>query len=1545
MTVRLRLNELPPQTESDRYMLSKLSSSGSNIREEELPPSDASLEQVEQHANEEFDYSQKENVSVEDARIKLTNQRQDETLKKSKEELARYNMIRSGVEEVVAKEMASDLQGHLERIGKTPDVEISAGQRLKELQYSVERGALQVVKAPGVVLKAAGEQAPTREERLARQERVGSTPVSKALDEAALFVTEGLKSAGDNCIAYWNDVAETSIPTIDEIEWAKQQPFTQYPLIQTTSAVGESAPAFGAAVAATLITKNPTIGAAVIGTSAATQSYEDLRADGVAPDLALVGSAVIGSIEILTEKVPMDVLLKGGAKRLLIRMLETGSKEAVQELLAQLGQNYVQAVVKDIDPDDPSYQNLLNVAQQEWSTISEGWQVAMSSGGVMGFTAGAFSSRPDLGRNAEELLSEYQLNPAADKAFEETVERIRNQVKAVDKVQEDVSRETAVEAPTEPAIKKPETLTGVEGTGETVTRGLSQSVEDRAIEAELVDTLGELPEYQRVNMKEQARIANDLITNEPDRAMRIAAGQEAAPAGLYEEALFTAMEKTARDAGDVSTLRELANSQLVERATVMGQRIKALDPGKQENTPARDMKDISDARRKTAERRKQAVPSQQEVDTLQKRVDELEAKLAQKAVGQRKPTRRSKKYGESNKLVKKSEYEEVMARRGRPAPLQMSMGVPTPTDLADLTKVALYHMEAVGRNFADWSAQIVRDLGDWVKPYLKDEYNKALSEINKLSVSELKNRASGTVQGEYTINQLGLLTNQIAKHYIETGITERTSLVNVVHRFLREFIPDITTRQTQDLISGYGQQKLLSKQEVDVILRDIRGQLQNISKIEDLEAGKAPLKTGQERRVPSDEERRLIQQVNELKKKYNIKTTDPSKQLASALDAVKKRLENQIRDLQIQIETGEKLVQGKTQLPFDQEVAALRKQRDALKSDYDKIFPKDKKKISGQQKLERAIRATESSIARYAERIKKGDISTQKKQAGPTSEGLETLRAIRDGLKSQLAELRAIAKPTKSPEEVALMRLKTRLKNEAARLQESFTRGEFEKPEKRSIKLDDEARKLKEQRDVAKEKLRAAREAGGDITQQEAEQIALLSSIAAEKKEVMLNSKRRKSAGKSTQTEMEWGTAQVLYTEYVEALKAKAEKLTLSETMVQYLKDPLKGLSDIAGVLRSIVASWDNSFIGRQGLLLFYKGATLDTKSAKIWADTFAGSWMTIWKTLTNNGEQARIALRAMQISDPEYELIRKTKTDIGTIEEEFPSDLPTKIPLLGKIFSASENAYVWSAHYMRYRVVKMELEIYRNSGGDMTNTREFESIGKVVNSLTGRGKIGRAGSTPGFVNNVFFSPRYLKSSIDFMTFHLFDPNVSVRMKKRAAMNLVRFISGAAAILLIADFIDDESVTWDTNSADFGKIKVGNTRFSVGGSIPALIVLTSRIATGSTTNSVTGEKKKLNTGKFLGKTKLDLAYDFFENKFSPGAQYVATLLRGREKFSSEFTEKYGPLASMTPLSIQNILEAAPIEDRAHLILIMTAEGLGVSVQTYEPRQKTSGAFD
>lgn len=122
-----------------------------------------------------------------------------------------------------------------------------------------------------------------------------------------------------------------------------------------------------------------------------------------------------------------------------------------------------------------------------------------------------------------------------------------------------------------------EDVTSKYETPEIKTSKLSSGVEQKAIEAGLTKGFEGKPEYATVDVKKQAEAALNLIAKDPERAQRIAMGNERPPEGLLPESVFTAVENEALKNGDVSTLRDLAtSSSLTSEATGMGQRIRML---------------------------------------------------------------------------------------------------------------------------------------------------------------------------------------------------------------------------------------------------------------------------------------------------------------------------------------------------------------------------------------------------------------------------------------------------------------------------------------------------------------------------------------------------------------------------------------------------------------------------------------------------------------------------------------------------------------------------------------------------------------------------------------------------------------------------------------------------------------------------------------------------------------------------------------------------------------------------------------------------------
>ncbi len=452
---------------------------------------------------------------------------------------------------------------------------------------------------------------------------------------------------------------------------------------------------------------------------------------------------------------------------------------------------------------------------------------------------------------------------------------------------------------------------------------------------------------------------------------------------------------------------------------------------------------------------------------------------------------------------------------------------------------------------------------------------------------------------------------------------------------------------------------------------------------------------------------------------------------------------------------------------------------------------------------------------------------------------------------------------------------------------------------------------------------------GTSVTSKEASEIARLAKEINNTKATMESSTRRIPGASATKEEDAYGKAKVAFGKYVSDLKNSADSLTLKERL-----NPInlkQNISDLGGTAKSLKASLDNSAIFRQGWKTLFTNPIEWQRNAR---KTFSDAVRQF------GGKEVMEETQAYIQSHPDFEAAQKAKLDTGTTEEAFPNHVVEKVPLLGRLYKASEAAYTGFVYRQRMDVFSKYLQIAKNAGLDVTDKKELESIGKLVNSLTGRGHLGQVGErAASAVNNVFFSPRFLKSNIDFLTAHQFQPGVTPFVRKQAAKNLVKVITGTASILGIANAVRPGSVEFDPRSSDFGKIKVGNTRFDVTGGMGSILTLAARLATLSSKSPTTGKVSSLNSGKFGAQTGTDILYNFAEGKLSPMAGIVKDVLKGQD-FNGKKPTVLGEANNLlTPLPISNAVELYQDPKSAGVLAGTLADALGIGTNTFSPKKK------
>lgn len=428
----------------------------------------------------------------------------------------------------------------------------------------------------------------------------------------------------------------------------------------------------------------------------------------------------------------------------------------------------------------------------------------------------------------------------------------------------------------------------------------------------------------------------------------------------------------------------------------------------------------------------------------------------------------------------------------------------------------------------------------------------------------------------------------------------------------------------------------------------------------------------------------------------------------------------------------------------------------------------------------------------------------------------------------------------------------------------------------------------------------------------------------------------------SPEAKEKYGASKVALEKYVDELKNNkfTAKNVIKENIAEIKQSGFrapsvaigKTINGIANNSVALVATLDNSFLGRQGL------HTLMTHP-KIWWKGAANSFLDWGKTI-KKPDSAIDAIMADVYSSPnyingEYKLAKL----IPENEEQYPTSLPERIPGVGRVFKGSNVAFTGSAIRMRTGLYDLLSKTAKDSGVKWDDN-QIKDIGNLINSLTARGKIGKTGEL-GVVKLVLWAPRMLKGNYDVLTGHTLGQGLETAFaRKQAALNWTKIIATSAAIITIANAIKPGSAETDPRSSDFGKIKIGNTRFDFSAGAGSLITLASRILTGKYKSSTTGQITSYGT-KIGQKSAFDAVIDFLVGKENPPASVITDYLKGQNFQGKPPTLPDEIYRSNTPIDLQNLIKFKDGHS-ADQILGFISDFLGGSSNTYQDSNIKSG---
>jgi hypothetical protein len=402
-----------------------------------------------------------------------------------------------------------------------------------------------------------------------------------------------------------------------------------------------------------------------------------------------------------------------------------------------------------------------------------------------------------------------------------------------------------------------------------------------------------------------------------------------------------------------------------------------------------------------------------------------------------------------------------------------------------------------------------------------------------------------------------------------------------------------------------------------------------------------------------------------------------------------------------------------------------------------------------------------------------------------------------------------------------------------------------------------------------------------------------------------------------------------------DVIKALGNKVGWGEKLVN-------NAIDIANLPRTLMSTLDVSAPGRQGIFI-----------APSHPKDFLRSVKNMFGYLTSE-TKFQDFFTALE-KRPTYQLMTdhgvsftQASSDVTKNEEYFMSNLAEKIPIYGKFVRASDRAYTGFLNNLRADVWDT---LYKGlNDAQKGDPKVLNDVSSFVNAATGRGDFKDALALPGalnvasqraggvlnqgapLLNALFFAPRLIASRVALMN-PFYYAKLSPPVRKEAMKSAVAFVGSGMAILGLAKLAGADVATDPTNS-DFGKIKVGNTRFDIWGGFQQYATYISRMILNQTT-STSGKTTEFGTG-YKPETRGDITQRFIRGKLGPDVSYPVDLAYGADLGGNPVTPVSGALSRISPFMLQDMKTAVDEYGLGAGMLIAMPTLWGTGVQTYTP---------
>lgn len=284
---------------------------------------------------------------------------------------------------------------------------------------------------------------------------------------------------------------------------------------------------------------------------------------------------------------------------------------------------------------------------------------------------------------------------------------------------------------------------------------------------------------------------------------------------------------------------------------------------------------------------------------------------------------------------------------------------------------------------------------------------------------------------------------------------------------------------------------------------------------------------------------------------------------------------------------------------------------------------------------------------------------------------------------------------------------------------------------------------------------------------------------------------------------------------------------------------------------------------------------------------------------------------------------------------DEFASTLADKVAPI----RATERHFIGLGNTIRFPGFYKAVEKYGLSGKKWENLSQQErELLKAeafrLNNMTGIGSLpARMEKYRTGLNALFFSPRLLASRLHYLNPKTyFSRDIPASVRKQSALDMASMIGFSLSALATAQYMGAK-VEWNPLSSDFGKARVGNTRFELLGGFSPYIRFIAQVTLNKKKNTKTGKIESLEGYGKGGRG--GTIFNFTRSKLSPLAGDTTNIVLGKDFVGRPTTGRRIVLDSI-PLNIQDTWDAMHDEDATVLKSLMAAfaSTSGIGLQTY-----------